>query len=173
MCTYTHTRVCKWARTRNLKKPVCPASRAAQGLTEAVHWPLHLRDTAHRWDHARAITDRLRTVRVAASARVCLRAERVQALLWSRLKGRNHKLTNLVCPRREGGINAIRHLCVRSPSWPPTLIRLLDTNDPTRTDQRPTRPGWLGVRRLEGVVVKYGSTLRGARDEGARVLSAR
>jgi hypothetical protein len=99
-------------------------------LKVTVQWPLHLQDTEHRWDYARAITYRLRTVALAASARVCLRAERVQGLLGSGLEGRDHKLANLVRPRREGCINAIRHRRVRCPRSH-NLLALVATNSPT------------------------------------------
>ena len=87
-------------------------------LKVTVQWPLQLQDTEHRWNNARAITYRLKTVALAVSARVCLRAERMQGLLGSGLEGRDHKLANLVRPRREGGINAIRHRRVRCQRWP-------------------------------------------------------
>lgn len=40
-------------------------------LKVAVEWPLHLQDTAHRWDNARAIIYRLRTVRFRSCVSAC------------------------------------------------------------------------------------------------------
>ena len=137
-------------------------------LKVTVQWPLHLQDTEHRWDYARAITYRLRTVALAASARVCLRAERVQGLLGSGLEGRDHKLANLVRPRREGGINAIRHRRVRCQRWPspqPPKAWWPRTRPTANKRKRGTREGGMS-RKTMGVNYRC-STLRGTRDEGA------